>query len=207
MVAVYDVLAQKSRVPACHAGGSEIKTRRSRHILEENMENWKPYIYNYDVSDMGRVRNRVTNHILRQRRTVGGYHICVVSCGSRENKVAIRVHDAVATLFLENPNHLPQVNHKDGNKDNNAVENLEWCTCGDNIRHAFEHGLNKPRRCDKAPSAKLKPSDVQFIRTYYIPRDKEFGARALAKKYGVSHRSINRIIHGVTWTDLQTSTA
>lgn len=156
---------------------------------------------------MGRVRNRVTNHILRQRINDSGYHICVVSCGSRRNKVAIRVHYAVAVLFLDNPNHLPQVNHKDGNKDNNAVDNLEWCTCGENIRHAFEHGLNKPRRCEKAPSAKLKLSDVQYIRAHYTPRDKEFGARDLAKSFGVSHRSINRIIYGETWTDYQEPTA
>lgn len=171
------------------------------------MEEWRPYIYDYDVSNMGRVRNRVTNHVLRQSRTDGGYHVCVVSCGNREEKIAIRVHCAVAKLFLDNPNCLPQVNHKDGNKDNNAVDNLEWCTCSENIRHAFDLGLNKPRRCEKAPSAKLKLSDVQYIRAHYTPRDKEFGARALAKRFGVSHRSINRIIHGVTWIESPVLTA
>jgi hypothetical protein len=51
------------------------------------------------------------------------------------------IHRLVATLFIENPNSLPQVNHKDGNKLNNNVNNLEWCTNEDNMRHAYENGF------------------------------------------------------------------
>lgn len=53
------------------------------------------------------------------------------------------VHRLIALTFIPNPNNLPQINHKDGNKENNSVNNLEWCTAHDNICHAFKNRLNK----------------------------------------------------------------
>ena len=60
--------------------------------------------------------------------------------GERINKA---VHRIVAETLIPNPNNLPQVNHIDGNKDNNAVDNLEWCTFQENQRHAWENGLKQ----------------------------------------------------------------
>ena len=71
------------------------------------------------------------------------------------------VHRAVACAYLENPNKYPQVNHIDGNKENNHISNLEWCSVSHNIRHAYDNGLNHPHQspwkgCDsgKHPRAK-----------------------------------------------------
>lgn len=59
------------------------------------------------------------------------------------------VHRLVATAFIPNPNNLPQVNHKDGNKRNNKVENLEWCTIRDNLLHSFRTGLHNNEYFEK----------------------------------------------------------
>ena len=54
-----------------------------------------------------------------------------------------RIHLLVASAFIDNPYNLPVVNHIDGNKQNNCVDNLEWCTHQENVLHAFHNGLNK----------------------------------------------------------------
>lgn len=61
-----------------------------------------------------------------------------------------KIHRVVAKCFLPNPDSLPQINHKDGNKLNNDVSNLEWCTQSENIKHAYDNGLMK------------KPTDVSY---------------------------------------------
>lgn len=60
------------------------------------------------------------------------------------NKIFL-VHRLVAESFIDNPNNLPTINHKDGNKENNCVENLEWCSYSDNNKHALDTMLRRPR--------------------------------------------------------------
>ena len=72
--------------------------------------------------------------------TNGYVYVFLCNNGKYRN---IRVHRLVAEAFIPNPNNLPQINHKDGNKQNNKVDNLEWCTCQENIRHAIKNNLFK----------------------------------------------------------------
>ena len=74
-------------------------------------------------------------------------YVYVYLCNDGKD-INMRVHRLVAEAFIPNPNNLPQVNHKDGNKINNRVDNLEWCTASENIRHAYKNGLRNKKKCN-----------------------------------------------------------
>ena len=99
------------------------------------------------------------------------------------------IHRLVAQTFIPNPKHKKEVNHKDGNKLNNNVNNLEWCTRSENQRHAFATGLEFSRR-------KLTEVQVKDILNEYVFNSKEHGTVALAKKYGVAQCTIHKIVKG-----------
>lgn len=71
-------------------------------------------------------------------------YVYVYLCNNGKNRNA-RLHRLVAETFIPNTNNLPQVNHIDGNKINNRIDNLEWCNQSENEKHAYRIGLAKPR--------------------------------------------------------------
>lgn len=109
-----------------------------------------------------------------------------------------KIHRLVAQAFIPNPDNLPQVNHIDGNKTNNRVDNLEWCSQSENMRHACKTGL-KRNDGEFNTQSKLTEADVRYIRAVYKARDKEFSTVALAKKYGVHRKTISRVVTGKYW--------
>ena len=126
-------------------------------------------------------------------------------CGYRElilNGKNHRVHRLVAEAFIPNPNNLQCVNHIDGNKQNNSVKNLEWCTHSENMIHAYQTGLEQPRCGEQHHAHKLTEDAVKYIKQLYVKRDKEFGAVALAKKFNVDRTTIHDIVRGKTWGEV-----
>lgn len=171
-------------------------------------EQWKTMVYqnrvfsdDFEVSSWGRLRNARTGTIYKLYENQRGYiQVCVAK--GRKSKRVIKVHKAVAETFLLGWEPGLVVNHIDGNKRNNNVENLEWCTPSQNTIHAYRTGLmpENMNKGEKNHNTTLKKADVEKIRSEYIPRDKNYGTRALGKKYGVDHMTISRIVRGLSWT-------
>lgn len=127
------------------------------------MEIWKDiegYEGLYQISDKGRIKSlqRISKfgknkkilkeRIMTQKVTRFGYHTIRLSKNGKKNDYS--VHRLVAKAFIENTNNLPQVNHKDENKDNNCIENLEWCSSSYNINYG-----NRNRKVSKKISQKV----------------------------------------------------
>jgi len=111
----------------------------------------------------------------------------------------IRLHRIIAQTFVANPKNYTEVNHKDGNKKNNHADNLEWCTRKQNMRHATRIGLHRLGFGEEAIRAKLKQSEVDYIRANYIPRHPEFGQSAMGRKFKVSNSCVHRVLNGDNW--------
>lgn len=114
------------------------------------MEQWKNiewYEGLYKVSSYGRVKSLSDRwgkeRILKPKKDKNGY--LVVGFHKDGACKTYKIHRLVAQTFIENPNNLPQVNHKDENKENNCVENLEWC----NVKYNTNYGTRTERVANK----------------------------------------------------------
>ena len=111
------------------------------------------------------------------------------------------LHRLIAETFIPNPDKSPCVTHKDGNKLNNSVDNLEWVTYSENNIHARKTRLNpyKVLYGEQSRHHKLTQNDVDYIRKFYKKYDRVFGGRALAKQFNVSESCISKIVQGISW--------
>lgn len=156
----------------------------------------------FSVTEDGEVYSKRTNRFLIQGTTKTGYKVISSRIGGRRGKaICLRVHRLVAEAFIPNFENKPHVNHKDGNKSNNCISNLEWVNEHENLQHAWDFGLRKSDTisCENNVNSKLTKDIVHYIRSSYISRSSEFGARALSRKFGVNKETVLDIVHNKTW--------
>ena len=166
-------------------------------------EIWKPVVgYEglYSVSNMARIR-RETKH---RGKNVDFLH---AHCNTKKYyrlglcKDAIQkpkyIHILVAQAFLGDKPDGFECNHKDGDKSNNLLSNLEYITPKENARHAWDNGLIKPRNGEKNPACKLTAEKVLEIRRKYA--EGLGGLSSLGREYGVNHGMIYLIVNRKKW--------
>lgn len=161
----------------------------------------KDYSWRLEVSNLGRVRNANNGYIYSINIDSTEYYGTTVSLGSKDNKKRFRVHRLVAETFIKNIDDKPCINHIDGCKTNNCVDNLEWNTYKENAQHAINMGLTSfgHLRGEKSYRSHLTEDDVRYIRRNYKSRDKKFGSRPLGRRFNIDHCAILKIIKNVTW--------
>ena len=157
-------------------------------------ELWKviPFESNYEVSTYGRVRNTSTQQIKSQRFDKYGYKRVTLYPSGK----TYTIHRLVAETWLPKVVGKPQINHKDFDKANNRLDNLEWCTAKDNCSHR-EKFLNPDRLAgDRNPMAKYTVSDVLRIREVY---NSGMGYMEISRMLGVPDEPIRRIVKRESW--------
>lgn len=102
------------------------------------------YESKYLVSKNGDVYSIRRRRLLKPQITDKGY--LTVELWDSYSRRSVKIHRLVAETFIENPSGLKEINHKNGDKADNRVENLEWCSRSENILHAYATGLRKPNR-------------------------------------------------------------
>lgn len=140
----------------------------------------------YDITENGEIINKHTGRIVKPQPNGKGY--LRISIG----KKLMFVHRLVAEKYIPNPDNLPQVNHKDGNKTNNCVDNLEWVSNSVNRKHAVQSGLHI--HGEKCPWSKLTLENVNYIRNH-----PEMSKKELSEMFKVSRETIRDILIGRSW--------
>lgn len=163
-------------------------------------EKWKiiDFANNYEVSNTGFVRNKKTKYILKGRETLNGY-LQVSLKIDQVNKFMNRyVHRLVAEFWLENFENKKEVNHKDGNKINNNVNNLEWVTSQENSNHRV-NVLNK-RITDNKKVGMFNKEGI-LIKTFnsVVAAGQYFGKSRVNIDNALKHKNNQQTAYGYIW--------
>lgn len=158
----------------------------------------------YQVSNTGQVKRltgldargrKVHERLMKGRKNHVDYLMVTLSYGAKSKTVY--VHRLVAEAFVPNPHPGVKihVNHKDGNKQNNHAENLEWVSRSENQQHARRNGAykNSPNLTGKRV---LSDEQEQWIRDHYKKGCGEYGTLAMCRRFGVTNPLITRVLKG-----------
>ena len=148
------------------------------------IESWKSIKESarYEVSNFGNFRNTKTKKIRRPGLNRDGGYRQITFNDDNGVVVCRSIHRLAATVWVPNPHNLPQVNHNDGNRLNNAAYNLEWCSQSTNIIHAYDNRLNK-----SANPLTMYDNDTHAVREFRSVKE-------LSDFFGISPSNINPLL-------------
>ena len=137
--------------------------------MEAITEEWRDlpeFEDKYMVSDQGNVYSKARKKVLSLKRNHDGYLRIQIFSGQQQYTY-VSVHRLVAKAFIPNPEDKPFINHKNGVKDDNRIENLEWVTQKENIQHAWRTGLARRNKNGNGSKA-VDQFDLEgnYIRTF-----------------------------------------
>jgi hypothetical protein len=150
----------------------------------------------YEISKNSIIRNVENLKIKSQYISSTGYYMISVSTNNKTKPY--RVHRLLAEMFIPKIDGFDHVNHKDGNKLNNSLDNLEWCTNKQNIQHAFKNGLINNTN-ENNGMAKLNKESVIEIKKLLASGLSQY---KIAKTYNVSRSAILKIKLNKTWSNI-----
>jgi hypothetical protein len=177
------------------------------------MEVWKKvkgYEEIYLVSNLGNVKSidhYINNNqntkslkkgrVLKKFQSIKGY--LQTSLSKETKRFNTGIHRVVAIAFIPNPENKPQVNHINGIKTDNRVENLEWCTNKENQIHAVKNGLCNPNYGEKHHNSKLTNEDVKKVRVLFKTG---ISNTELSRKYNISAVAMSNILKNKTYINI-----
>jgi hypothetical protein len=165
------------------------------------MEIWKDIdgFDKYQISNFGRIRSltkKSGGRLLTPIKTNKGY--LTVRLYNESGYKQLKIHRLVALTFIDNPLLKEQVNHINGIKTDNNINNLEWVNNQENQIHAISLGLSKIEPGEKSRNVKLTQKQVDEIKSKYIYGKKGL-SQELSQEYNISTHSIRSIWYGNNW--------
>jgi hypothetical protein len=139
-----------------------------------------------------------TKKILMHWLDKDGYHHVIIYIDGKPHYCA--VHRLVASAFIPNPENKEQVNHKDGNIDNNCVSNLEWNTAKENIHHAWKTGLSSAKDGEDHPNSEYTNEQIQKVCKYLEENLKTM--REISNLTNVSYTVVKQIRNHIIWNNI-----
>lgn len=130
---------------------------------------YKIYKNKYRVYENGDIYGSSGKKLSPYKDKKWGYNIICTHYNGKQ--MLEKVHRIVAILFIPNPENKPQVNHINGNKDNNCKENLEWVTCSENIKHSYANGLSEKTRESAKIRGKINSNVIAQLGIKYGPKN------------------------------------
>ena len=148
------------------------------------IEVWAPIdkCYPFEISNLGRVKNSKTGKIRKRSFDKDGYVLAVIRETGIRKSISKKVHRLVAQYFILNPENKPEVNHKDGNKQNNNIGNLEWATTRENKKHAKKTGLYKSG--DAFSNTKTRDGDI--IAILLLIKLRKLSYKKIREQFGIT---------------------